>query len=371
MHLSAPDVGPLEESYLVSALRSGWVAPVGPELAAFEREIADRVGVAHAVALSSGTAALHLGLLALGVGPAHVVVVPTLTFVATANAVSYTGARPVFVDCDPATGNIDVALLAPLLEQLRSSGRQVGAVLPVDIFGSCADYSALLPICAAAGVPVVEDAAEALGAVHRGRPAGSFGHAAVLSFNGNKIITTSGGGMLLSDDGVLAERVRYLSTQARLPLPHYEHPEVGYNYRLSNLLAAVGRAQLRRLDHMVTRRRQLRKLYADLFAAVPGVRLLAHSDDLSNCWLTCIVVDPEAAGWRARDLADHLAARGIETRPIWKPLHLQPAYAGAEALVTGAAQHLFENGLALPSGSVLTEHQRATVLTAITAFLDN
>jgi dTDP-4-amino-4,6-dideoxygalactose transaminase len=369
IHLSAPDVGPLEESYLVGALRSGWAAPAGPELAAFEREVAERVGVDGAVALSSGTAALHLALLGLGVGPGQVVVVPTLTFVATANAVAYTGARPVFIDSDPATGNVDVSLLPELLDQLRRAGRPVGAVLPVDIFGSCSDYSALLPICEAAGVPVVEDAAEALGATHRGRPAGSFGSAAVLSFNGNKIITTSGGGMLLSRDRAFVERARFLSTQARLPVQHYEHPEVGYNYRLSNLLAAVGRAQLRRLDQMVSRRRQLRELYAKLFATIPGVRLLADSDDEANCWLTCIVVDPEQAGWHATELAAHLAGQGIETRPIWKPIHLQPAYLGSEGLLTGAAQRLFETGLALPSGSVLSDGQRGMVLESVSTFL--
>ncbi|TDC40840.1 aminotransferase class I/II-fold pyridoxal phosphate-dependent enzyme [Micromonospora sp. KC213] len=369
MYLSAPDVGPLEESFLVSALRSGWAAPAGPELTAFEREIAERVGVNAAVALSSGTAALHLALLGLGVGPGQVVVVPTLTFVATANAVTYTGARPAFIDSDPATGNIDVSLLPELLEKLQASGQRVGAVLPVDIFGTCADYSALLPICAAAGVPVVEDAAEALGSAHRGRPAGSFGAAAALSFNGNKVITTSGGGMLLSDDRVLVERARFLSTQARLPVSHYEHPEVGYNYRLSNLLAAVGRAQLQRLDEMIRRRRQVRELYANLFATVPGVRLLGNCDDEANCWLTCIVVEPDRAGWHAAELAAHLAGHGIESRPIWKPLHLQAAYENSGGLLTGAAQRLFETGLALPSGSMLSDRQRATVLKTIRAFL--
>ncbi len=254
IHLSAPDIGPLEESYLIAALRSGWVAPVGPDLDAFEREVAARVGTRGAVAVSSGTAALHLALLGLGVGPGDVVLVPTLTFVATANAVRYTGARPVFVDCDPRTGNLDVALVAELLRDLRSRGERIGAVIPVDMFGSCADYAALLPICAAADVAVVEDAAEALGATHLGRPAGSFGRVGALSFNGNKIMTTSGGGMLVGDDVALLDRARHLSTQAREPVAHYEHRETGYNYRLSNLLAALGRAQLIRLDGMIDRR---------------------------------------------------------------------------------------------------------------------
>ncbi|WP_121162660.1 aminotransferase class I/II-fold pyridoxal phosphate-dependent enzyme [Micromonospora pisi] len=395
MYLSPPDVGRLEETYLVRALRSGWVAPLGPEVDAFEREVAERVGVAHAVAVSSGTAALHLALLALGAGPGQVVVVPTLTFVATANAVVYTGAEPVFVDCDPATGNIDVALLADLLHRLRVAGQRVAAVVPVDMFGACADYDEILPICAAARVPVLADAAESLGSTYRGRQAGSFGRIAALSFNGNKIITTSGGGMIVSDDAGLIAHSRYLATQARQPVPHYEHLDVGYNYRLSNLLAALGRAQLSRLDEMLARRRELRERYAKLFAAVPGVRLLGDPEEGgpgggpdvdglsagvriapdtagargSNCWLTTIVVDPEQAGWRAGELGAHLAADDIETRPVWKPMHLQPIFSQSRAVLTGAAQRLFEEGLTLPSGSALDETQTARVFHAIEQFL--
>jgi dTDP-4-amino-4,6-dideoxygalactose transaminase len=368
--LSSPDVGELEESYVVEALRSGWVAPAGPAVDAFEREVADRSGVAHAVALSSGTAALHLALLGLGVGPGQVVVVPTLTFAATANAVAYTGAEPVFVDCDPETGNVDPALLAELLDALHREGRAVAAVMPVDLFGRCADYADLVPLCERFGVPLIEDAAEALGSTYRGRPAGSFGRAAVLSFNGNKIMTTSGGGMLLSDDGDLAARCRHLSTQARQPVAHYEHHEIGYNYRLSNLLAALGRAQLSRLDDMIGRRRALRDGYAKLFAGVHGVTLLGADDVEANCWLTSIVVDPALAGWRAQDLNGHLAAQDIESRPIFKPMHLQPAFADARTALTGAAQHLFENGLTLPSGSALTEPQVRKVVDTITEFVE-
>ena len=369
VHLSAPDVGPLEESYLIAALRSGWVAPTGPDLEEFEREVAARVGVRGAVAVSSGTAALHLALLGVGVGAGDVVVVPTLTFVATANAVRYTGARPVFVDCDPGTGNIDVSLLAEALDRLRNRGERVGAVVPVDMFGSCADYTRLLPICAEAGVPVVEDSAEALGATHGGRPAGSFGRVGALSFNGNKIMTTSGGGMLVSDDLSLLARARYLATQAREPTPHYEHRETGYNYRLSNLLAALGRAQLVRLDGMIGRRRQLRDRYAKLFASVPGVELVGAADEASNCWLTVIRVRPDRAGWHAAELAEQLRKRDIETRPVWKPMHRQPAFAGAESVLSGAADDLFAQGLTLPSGSALTEPQISTVLGAIGEFL--
>ncbi|MGC4810860.1 DegT/DnrJ/EryC1/StrS family aminotransferase [Micromonospora sp. DT228] len=369
VYLSTPDIGPLEESYLIAALRSGWVAPVGPDLEAFEQDVAARVGTQGAVAVNSGTAALHLALLGVGVGPGDVVIVPTLTFVATANAARYIGARPVFVDCDPRTGNVDVALVDEALRRLRSRGERVGAVVPVDMFGSCADYRALIPVCADADVPVVEDAAEALGARHGGQAAGSFGRVGVLSFNGNKIMTTSGGGMLVSDDAALLTRARHLATQAREPARHYEHRETGYNYRLSNLLAALGRAQLLRLDAMIARRRHLRDHYAKLFAPVPGVRLLGAEDGESNCWLTVLTVEPKRCGWRADDLADHLAERDIETRPVWKPMHLQPMHDGAESLLTGAAERLFTDGLTLPSGSALTEPQIARVSAAIEEFL--
>lgn len=362
VHLSPPDVGALEETFLVEALRTGWVAPAGPAVEAFEQEIAARTGVAHAVAVSSGTAALHLALLALGVGPGHSVVVPTLTFAATANAVAYTGAAPIFVDCDPRTGNLDTALLSRLPDP-------VAAVIPVDLYGRCADYDSLLPHCSALGIPVVEDAAEALGSTYRGRPAGSFGAAGVLSFNGNKIMTTSGGGMLLTDDAALAARCRHLSTQARQPVAHYEHHEIGYNYRLSNLLAALGRAQLQRLDEMIERRRALRDGYTKLFAAVPGVTLLGGDDPEANCWLTSIVVDPDAAGFTAGQLASFLAERDIETRPLFKPMHLQPAFAGAASVLTGAAESLFRKGLSLPSGSALGVLQVQRVFESVRAFL--
>ncbi|TWJ22791.1 DegT/DnrJ/EryC1/StrS family aminotransferase [Micromonospora endolithica] len=369
IHLSPPDVGPLEESFVIAAVRSGWIAPLGPEVDAFEQETAARVDRAYGLATNSGTAALHLSLLALGIGPGDRVVVPTLTFAATANAVVYTGAEPVFVDCEAGTGNLDVPLVADLLRRHDIEGRQVAAVVPVDMFGSCVDYDALLPICEQAGVPVVEDAAEALGATRGARPAGTFGQASAFSFNGNKILTTSGGGMLLSDDGDLIAHARYLATQARQPVAHYEHTDIGYNYRLSNLLAAVGRAQLRRLDSMIERRRAHRSRYAELFANVPGVRLLAAEDGGANCWLTTVVVDAGQAGWHAADLGAHLAAADIETRPVWKPMHLQPVFAGARAVLTGAAQTLFENGLTLPSGSAMTADQVDRVCGRIRDFL--
>jgi dTDP-4-amino-4,6-dideoxygalactose transaminase len=367
VYLSAPDICGVEERYLVNALRSGWVAPVGPDLTEFEREIARRCATAHAVGVSSGTAALHLALLALGVGPGQAVVVPTLTFAATANAVVYTGAEPVFVDSEPGGGNADPDLVARAVADLRREGRPVGAIVPVDLFGAVADHDAYA--AAAPGVPLVEDAAEALGAHREGRPAGSFGRAAALSFNGNKILTTSGGGMLVTDDEALAERCRHLASQAREPVAHYEHRDVGYNYRLSNLLAALGRGQLTRLDEMIDRRRRLRETYLKLFAAVPGTRLLGEGDAGANCWLTTLVVEPAQAGWAAADLGAWLAERDIETRPIWKPMHCQPVYADRRAWLTGVADRLFDTGLNLPSGSGMRDDDRRRIFQAIDEFL--
>jgi dTDP-4-amino-4,6-dideoxygalactose transaminase len=365
--LSAPDVGEIEAKYVADAMASGWIAPVGPDLNAFESEMCARIDMPHAVALSSGTAALHLGLVGLGIGAGDVVLTSTMTFVATANAVTYTGAEPFFVDSDVATGNVDLNLLAEAARTLRASGRRIGAILPVDLLGKCADHTAIAALARELEVPLLVDAAESVGALHAGRPSGSFGHASVFSFNGNKVMTTSGGGMLLTRDERLAERVRYLATQARQPLAHYEHTDVGYNYRLSNVLAAIGRAQLLRLDEMIARRRRIRAGYRALFADGPGVTVFGGDDAADNCWLTAIVVD--GAGWSTADLRAHLAARNIETRPMWKPMHLQPVFARADSLVNGNSQWLFEHGLTLPSGSGLTADEVARIHESIASFL--
>lgn len=355
--LSPPDVGELEQEFVLRAMRSGWVAPAGPDLDAFEREVADRVGVAHAVGVSSGTAALHLALVSWGVGPGDVVPVSTLTFAATANAIRYVGAEPHFVDCDPETGNVDVALLEESVAAIRRAGRRVPVIVPVDLLGKCVDYDAVASVAADSGARLLCDAAESFGASYRGRPSGSFGDASVLSFNGNKIITTSGGGMLLTDDGRLAAHVRKLSTQAREPVVHYEHIEVGYNYRLSNLLAALGRAQLVRLDDMMKRRRVWRERYRALVAEAPGIELLGGvHDEEDNCWLTALVVDG-AAGRDVRGLMGAMDTADVETRPVWKPMHQQPVWAEAAGTLTGAADRIFAQGLTLPSGSAMTDEQ--------------
>ncbi|MFC7432510.1 MULTISPECIES: DegT/DnrJ/EryC1/StrS family aminotransferase [unclassified Agrococcus] len=368
--LSAPDVGRAEERAVVAAMRSGWVAPLGPDVDAFERELAARVGVRRGVALSSGTAALHLGLLALGVRPGDRVLASSMTFAATINAIAYVGAHPVLVDAEPATGNVDVRLLAEAAGALEREGTPARAVVPVDLLGRVADVDAIARIAARHGMRVLSDAAESLGSTRGGRPAGSFGDASIVSFNGNKVMTTSGGGMLLTSDDGIADRVRHLSTQARLPLEHYEHDEVGFNYRLSNLLAALGRAQLRRLDEMIARRRAIRDRYRQLVQGIDGVELLgAEHDDGDNAWLTAIVVDPRHAHVDAAAVRAALDERGIETRPLWKPMHLQPAFADARAFVTGVGERLFRTGVVLPSGSSLDEASVERVLDGLTAAL--
>lgn len=370
IYMSAPDVGELEEKYISNAFRSGWIAPLGPDVDKFEAEVAHRVGRSHAVALSSGTAALHLGLLAHNARPGTVCLTSTMTFAATANAISYTGAEPVFVDCEASTGNMDPVLLERAIESLTSSGETISAIVPVDLLGKAVNYTAITGIAAAHGIPVIADAAESMGATHAGRPAGAWGDAAIFSFNGNKIMTTSGGGMLLTDDEAVASRVRHLATQARQPAVHYEHAEIGYNYRLSNLLAALGRAQLLRLDEMIQRRRDIRERYKELFAGIDGVEIFgAMNDNEDNCWLTSIVVDPDFAGFEASDMMLAFGKRNIESRPLWKPMHLQPVFAATRSYVSGSSEQLFKQGITLPSGSSLTDEEVDAICELITGFV--
>lgn len=371
IYMSSPDVTQLEEDAVVAAMRSGWIAPLGPDVDAFERELADRVGVAEGVALSSGTAALHLGLITLGVKPGDIVVTSTMTFAATTNAIMYTGAEPYFVDADAATGNMNPALLRTALERLSADGEHVGAIVPVDLLGKAVDYTEILAIADEFGVPVLADAAESLGASHGGKAAGSFGRASIVSFNGNKIMTTSGGGMLLTDDAAFAQHVRYLATQARQPVVHYEHTDVGYNYRMSNLLAALGRAQLSRLDGMIAKRREMREQYKGLFADVAGVEVFGgDGDGDDNVWLTSILIDSDTTGWKPQELSAALAADNIESRPLWKPMHKQPVFENYRGEIDGTSEALFERGLTLPSGSALSDGQRERVISAISEFLD-
>jgi pyridoxal phosphate-dependent aminotransferase EpsN len=368
--LSPPDVRGPEREMLLAALDSGWVAPVGPDLDAFEAELAARCGMPYAVGLASGTAALHLALLLAGVGRDDDVLVPTLTFAATANAVTYVGARPCFVDSEAATWNVSPELLAAELDERRRRNDLPAAVITVDLYGQCADHDAVVPLCEELGIPLIEDAAEALGATWGDRPAGSFGRWGVLSFNGNKLITTSGGGALLCGDPEDADRARYLATQARQPAVHYEHTEVGFNYRLSNLLAAFGRGQLSTLDERIARRREIRARYADAVADVPGVELAPIDPrGTANAWLTCATFEPGEAPATPEEVRLALEAADIESRPVWKPMHAQPVFAANPARIDGTADRLFATGLCLPSGSSMTATDLDRVIGALAATL--
>jgi pyridoxal phosphate-dependent aminotransferase EpsN len=299
----------------------------------------------------------------MGVGPGDIVLTSSLTFAATANAIVYVGAEPVFIDADRDTWTMDPDLLEAELDRLAAAGTPAKAVIPVDLYGQCCDYARIEAICARHDVPIIEDAAESLGSTAYGRPAGSFGRIGVFSFNGNKIITTSGGGMLVSREKELVDRTRFLATQARDPAPHYQHSQIGYNYRLSNLLAALGRAQLAKLDAKMARRGAIRERYAETLGQLPGIAMMPLADyGTSNCWLTCITVDPVAFGADREAVRLHLGASEIEARPVWKPMHMQPVFEDKRAVLNGTSDDLFRDGLCLPSGSSLTDEDLERVI---------
>lgn len=363
LYLSSPHMSGEEKSLVNEAFDSNWIAPLGPHVDAFEREMCEKLGVAHACALSSGTGGLHLALVMLGVGAGDEVWCSTLTFAASTNAATYVGARPVLVDSDRATWSMDPRLLAEELSIANGKNALPAAVIVVDLYGQCADYDPILKACAKFDVPVIEDAAEALGATYKGKAAGTFGEMAVLSFNGNKIITTSGGGMLLSRHERYAGEALYLATQARDPAPHYEHSRVGYNYRMSNVLAAIGRGQLRVLDERVAARRRNFEFYLRELGDLPGIEFMPEAD-YGRCtrWLTCLTIDERELGVAREDIRLHLESCDIESRPVWKPMHLQPVFRDCRALGGVVAEDLFERGLCLPSGSNLTEGDLARVV---------
>ena len=360
IYLSPPELAGAELEHLRDAIESNWIAPLGPHVDAFEAELAARLELPHALALSSGTAALHLALEVLGVAAGDEVWCSTLTFAATANAVRYVGATPVFVDSDRRTWNMDPALLAEALDAAARRGALPKAVITVDLYGQIAELEPIAEACRRHGVFLIEDAAEALGATYRGRPAGWFGNLAVLSFNGNKIITTSGGGALLGRERAWIDRARYLATQARSPVRHYEHEAIGYNYRLSNLLAAVGRAQLADLDRRVEARRATNRRYREALGGLPGWSFMPEAPERrSTCWLSCATVADHA---QREALLDHLALQEIEARPLWKPMHLQPVFRGLRTIGGEVAEDLFARGLCLPSGSSLSPADRERVI---------
>lgn len=368
IYLSPPDISERDHANVAAVLTSNWVAPVGPALDAFEAAVAAQAGRAHAVALNSGTAALHLALQILGIGPGDAVVCPSLTFAASANPICYLGAEPVFIDSERRTWNMDPNLLREALE----ARRDIKAVIVVHLYGQCAEMDAIAALCSEYDVPVVEDAAEALGASYRGRSAGSMGALSFFSFNGNKIITTSGGGMLLSNDTGHIARARYLATQAKEPVRHYEHKAIGYNYRMSNVLAGLGQSQLADLDRRIVARREHFEAYRSGLGDLSGVDFMPIAEpDAPNYWLTCLTLEPETCGCLRDDLIEALEAVDIEARPIWKPLHLQPVFAGKQVFGGEVAEELFQRGLCLPSGSSLSAAQRSRVIDVVKSYIQS
>lgn len=363
--LSVPHMGGSEQHYVSEAFASNWLSVVGPNVTAFEQEFGSRFDT-HAVAVSSGTAAIHLGLRALGVGPGDTVFCSDLTFVASVNPIRYLGAEPVLIDSDYATWNMDPQLLAEALKEAADCNRLPKAVVVVHLFGQCADMDPIMEVCRSYGVPVLEDAAEALGAWYRGRPAGTFGDCGIFSFNGNKIITTTGGGMLVSRDAGLCETVRFWATQARDAGVAYEHSELGYNYRMSNVLAGIGRGQLEVLNLRVKQRRAIALRYRDAFASLPGITLMPQAPyGLHTNWLSCFLIDEDLFGCSRDELIAELDEAGVETRPVWKPMHLQRLYEGVPCYGRSVSEDLFRRGICLPSSSSLTVAEQTHIVEAV------
>jgi pyridoxal phosphate-dependent aminotransferase EpsN len=354
-----------EEAYVRQAFTTNWLSTVGPNLTAFEDEFQKRIGLP-AVALSSGTAAIHLGLRLLGVSPNDEVFCSTLTFAASCNPVRYLGAEPVFLDSDDTTWNLDPNILEDALRRRAGRNRLPRALIVVHLYGQCADMEPILEICQRHDVPVLEDAADALGATYRNRPAGTLGRIGVFSFNGNKIITTAGGGMLVSSNAAWVEKARFWSQQARDPGLAYEHSELGYNYSMSNVLAGIGRGQLEALDVRVQQRRAIAFHYRDALADLPGISPMPQASyGLHTNWLSCFLIDEEKFG-RSRDqLIGALDEAGVEARPVWKPMHLQPLYAACERYGGDVAEDLFRRGICLPSSSSLSKEAQLHVVNAV------
>jgi pyridoxal phosphate-dependent aminotransferase EpsN len=362
VYLSAPHMSGHEQEFVAEAFRTNWLSSVGPNVDAFEDEFAKRIG-RPSVALSSGTAALHLALRLLGVGPGDDVICPTLTFVATANPIVYLGGNPVFVDSERVSWNLDPNVLE---DALRRRARRPKAVIVVHLFGQSADLDAIQTVCRRYDVPLVEDAAEALGATYRGKEVGTFGDVAVFSFNGNKIITTTGGGMLVSATRDWVEKARFWSQQARDPGVAYEHSELGFNYRMSNVLAGIGRGQLQVLDERVRQRRAIAFRYRDAFAGQAGLELMPQADwGFHTNWLSCFLVDQGVLGCSRDGIIEALAERNIEARPIWKPMHVQSLYRNAERHGGQVAEDLFQRGICLPSSSFLDEKTQDRVIEVV------
>jgi dTDP-4-amino-4,6-dideoxygalactose transaminase len=363
--LSTPHMSDRELEFVKEAFATNWIAPIGPHVDAFEQEFCQVTGAGHAAAVSSGTAAIHLALRLLDVGVGDEVFCSTLTFAATANPIAYQGATPVFIDSDRTSWNMNPDLLREALEKKAQMGKLPKAVILVHLYGQSADIEPILAACNEYDVPLIEDAAEALGATYKGRSPGTFGLIGIYSFNGNKIITTSGGGMLVSDKPELVAKARFLATQARDTAPHYQHSEIGFNYRLSNVLAGIGRGQLQVLCDRVASRRRNYEIYAKGLADLPGIEFMPEANfGTSTRWLTCLTIDPETFGVDREQIRLALAEQQIEARPVWKPLHMQPVFSECESIGNTVAEDLFAQGLCLPSGSNLTNEELERVITA-------
>lgn len=355
-------MGGQEIELVKEAFAANWIAPLGPHVDGFERELASFTGVSHAAALSSGTAAIHLALRLLGVERDDEVLCSSFTFSASANPIAYEGAKPVFIDAETASWNMDPVLLREELDACAARGRLPRAVIVVDLYGQSADYDPIVAACAHYEVPIIQDSAEALGATYRGKMVGGQGRCSVFSFNGNKIITTSGGGMLVSEDARMIDRARFLATQARDAAAHYQHSAIGFNYRMSNVLAGIGRGQLRVLPDRIAARKSNRTYYQRAFRDLPGITfnpIATYGEP--NHWLTSILIDPAKFGATREDIRLALEAVNIESRPVWKPLHLQPVFAGSRVRGGAVSEAIFERGLCLPSGSSLREQDLARV----------
>jgi pyridoxal phosphate-dependent aminotransferase EpsN len=361
-------MGDRELEFVKEAFDTNWIAPVGHHIDAFERELCEVVGSSHAAAVSSGTAALHLALIIAGVERGDKVFCSTLTFTASANPIVYQGATPVFVDSDRVSWNMNPELLATELDRRAKIGKLPKAVILVHLYGQSADIDPILAACNKYEITLIEDAAEALGATYKGKSPGTFTKFGFYSFNGNKIITTSGGGMLVSDDPEIVTKAKFLATQARDRAPHYEHTHIGYNYRLSNVCAGIGRGQLQVLDDRVRQRRQNFAYYQEHLGDLPGLAFMPEAEyGTSTRWLTCITIDPDKFGCDRETIRTTLASQNIETRPVWKPMHLQPVFKDCGYIGGNVASELFDRGLCLPSGSNLTEAELARVVEAIRA----
>lgn len=364
IHLSLAHMSGKEEEFIHEAFLTNWVVPLGPNVDGFENDLATWLGEKsasplHVVALSSGTAAIHLALVMLGVGPGDEVICQSFTFAASANPIVYQGATPVFVDSEPGTWNMDPELLRQAIDdRLRATGKLPKAIIPVHLYGTPARMDEINSVASAYGIPVVEDAAEALGSEYNGSYCGTFGTYGALSFNGNKMITTSGGGALICPDEESARRVKFYATQARENFPYYQHEQIGYNYRLSNISAGIGRGQMYVLNEHIARRRAIHELYVEKLKNTPGITVIQPRSNVDlhpNYWLSTMLVNPQEAGFTYQELSARLTVADIESRPLWKPMHLQPVFAKAPAYVNGVSEALFAQGLCLPSGPMVTD----------------